>query len=130
MWRRVPCQHQLNMGESGLSPRINFLLPTCSQASKRTVDTKLAVDRDRLSVAVVGSGGGVGFFDPCCCCCCGRHDVQSEGRTTTTNSSMYVRQNALSWKGCSGEREYGNDSVTCVRTGPVSFYTGEVGSSV
>lgn len=37
MWRRVPCQHQLNMGESGLSPRIKFLCPRCSQASKRTV---------------------------------------------------------------------------------------------
>ena len=37
MWRRVPCQHQLNMGESGLSPRINFLCPMCSacQVEKR-----------------------------------------------------------------------------------------------
>lgn len=35
-----------------------------------------------------------------------------------------------SWKGCSGEREYGNDSVTCVRTGPVSAFEVEAGSSV
>ena len=35
MWRRVPCQHQLNMGESGLSPRIDILLPRCSTSRAR-----------------------------------------------------------------------------------------------
>ena len=29
-----------------------------------------------------------------------------------------IQKQTTAWKGCSGEREHGNNSVTCVRTGP------------
>ena len=44
--------------------------------------------------------------------CVGAGRGQSPARWPT------IQKQTTAWKGCSGEREHGNNSVTCVRTGP------------
>ena len=141
MWRRVPCQHQLNMGESVLSPRINFLCPRCSAGDDR------AVVRGRRSGVRRWPSAGGGLLPP------GRvggparqparqrpaaarrrppagqpplllplpgHELAAaSGRERGARWPDLREREGLGEAGCSGEREHGNHSVTCVRTDSV-----------